>query len=238
MRARVLPFGGHEVAVGVDALFSGSTPVACPWAATCQNAGRLGAGEMPARIRSIQVARRYNIRCRICPEIGDEFPAIPATFSPSRVLEAARDRRAQRQRCSAARVCASAKKRAARRRENPNEGMVISTPGRRAWQARRYVRPSEAHSGCVPAEGSNVRLNALPFIPDHAKHAKFRAFSRVCSGITLSGGARFVRAHGYFSRTTSMIASASRSRPSTPSLLVSSVTESHSPVGAWRRIAL
>jgi hypothetical protein len=41
----------------------------------------------PAQIPSAQVARHGDIRCRICPEIEDEFPANPANFSSSRCLE-------------------------------------------------------------------------------------------------------------------------------------------------------
>ena len=113
---------------------------------------------------------------------------------------------------------------------------------RELFQIERAIRRlKQGTYGVCEGCGKKIpvsRLNALPFIPDHAKCVKFRAFSHVCIGITLSGSARFVRAHGYYSRATSMIASASRSRSSTPSLLVSSVTESHSPVGACRRIAL
>jgi hypothetical protein len=121
---------------------------------------------MPARIHSIKVARRYNIRCRICPEIGDEFPRAPANFSPSRSLEAGVQRGSQAPRFTRFAQSRGDKKRAARRRENPNEGTVISAPGRRAWQHRPYVSDASATSGGVPAGASNVRPSALLFIPE------------------------------------------------------------------------
>ena len=137
-------------------------PVGCD----LSNAEAPGTAKMPARIHSIKVARRYNIRCRICPEIGDEFPRAPANFSPSRSLEADVQRGSQAPRFTRFAQSMGDKKRAARRRENPNEGTVISTPGRRAWQHRPYVSDAKATSGGVPAGASNVRPSALHLIPE------------------------------------------------------------------------
>lgn len=139
----------------------------------------------PAQTLSAQVARRFDIRCRICPQIGDEFPPRLAKFSPSQCLEVS----SGAHRCDhnrgvvrGSRACGTAKCRAQichrlggngplekRSGQAPRGPKMKERSSRRpaAKRGNATVGPQQnPASGGVPARASNVRPNTLPFIPD------------------------------------------------------------------------
>jgi hypothetical protein len=92
------------------------------------------------------------------------------------------------------------KKSAARRREDLNEGTVISAPGPQSVASRRYVSPRSTASGGIPARGSNVRPGALHFIPDRRENRAMTPKTGASRGHHIRVIQR--RCGGYLLRTT------------------------------------
>jgi hypothetical protein len=122
--------------------------------------GRIGEQEMfPAQIPSAQVARHGDIRCRICPEIEDEFPANPAIFSSSRCLE--NERRASLQ-------CAPGYRRASRiyveqlrvLRASRAAGPAAGTLAEKSGQAPRRPKMENGLRGARPQERGIATVRA------------------------------------------------------------------------------
>ncbi len=236
------------------ARFSGSTPSRMPVDCDLKECGRIGEQEIfPAQIPSAQVARHGDIRCRICPEIEDEFPANPAIFSPSRCLENERALRCGALSAFAVRqafaisnidICAlgrrprltgsEEKSGQAPRRPKMENGLRGARP--QSVASRRYGGPPIRTSGGIPAEAGKRHQIALRFLPEAADASMHWAKVARCSDITFSSFT--CRPRDQSVRASKRISSASCSSPSTPSLVVSSVTESHPPVRVCLRMAL